>query len=308
LLTLARSLLANIYIQQNDEAKRLQQYTITLGDTPALEQITFLQNHAIKLSNHGRLNEAEKVWNSCISHAQEAKDHNRALECASTALDAHQILTSTNEWNRWTEQLEKLLTKPVYDSDLRQFYTLRLMWAEATLFARQGNLDKAKAVLEQIQSISGKDVPLDSKAFFIKEIQTEIALKEKDRETLERILKQNQNATSEDNCFVLFLEARIADTLVESPKLILQNILENDCAQNYAFNGLLIAKTRIWLAQILLNDWESNANKDKDVGLLVEAAKLLEAFKKDCPEGDPNLELMTSASALRDKIIKYRKH
>ncbi len=304
-LITARSLLANIYIEQNKEAKRLEQFMISLGDTVApFEQLAFLQEHAIKLSNHGRLNEAEKVWRFCISQAQEAKDYNRALECASTALDALPWIKPSKEWSRWTEELEELLAKPVYDADLRQFYTIRLMWTEATMYAREGNVDKAKTILEQIQSLSEKDVPLNSKAFFVNEIQKEIALQQKDSETLERILKQNQQSTSENNCSVLFLEAQIANALTDPSRIknSLQRIIDTECTQNYAFNGLLVAKTRIWLAQILLNDWASGANKTKEVRLLVEAAKLLEAFNNEWPAADPSLELMTIARALEEKV------
>jgi len=304
-LTMARSLLASIYIQQDNEQKRLEQLMISLGDTTApFEQLAFLQEHAVKLSNHGRLTEAEKIWGFCISQAQEAKDYNRALECASAALDALLWLKPPTEWSAWTTQLEKLLAQPVYDADLRQFYTIRLMWSEATIYAQQGKVNEAKVILKQIQSLSSKDVPLDSQDFFIREILTEIALQEKNPEALEKILKQNQKTATENNCLVLFLEARIADALMDRARLkkSLQSILDNDCAQQYPFNGLLMAKTRVWLAQILINDWDAGPGKKENIGPLLEAVKLLESFKKDWPKGDPNLELMTSIQELEQKV------
>jgi hypothetical protein len=92
--------------------------------------------------------------------------------------------------------------------------------------------------------------------------------------------------------------------LIDTPRQrkSLQTIIETECSQAYIFHGLMMTKTRILLAEILINNWDKDPNKKKNIGELLEATRLLDAIRKDWVRGEASLEIMSLLEELEGKI------
>ena len=296
-LTEARALLAGIYLQRNMEEERVEQVMIGLGDTtPPFDRLVFLQEHASQLANKGRLNDAEAHWKVCLETAREAGDNNRILECASSALDALDWLKPVEEWETWIERLRSALSQPGFDESLRKFYTIRLIWAEATRDARQGQFVEATARKEQLDSMVASDLPFDAKDWFAREIAFELALAEEDRKALDSLFEEYDAKAAVDSqtwCKGLFRHAKAARVLQDRARLeeALQQITVGSCVHKSTDQGMMLASTRLWRAEMLIEE-----------GQIDDARALLEAFRQAWPTADPDLEVMRFAEALKGRL------
>jgi serine/threonine protein kinase/tetratricopeptide (TPR) repeat protein len=296
-LTEARALLAGIYLQRNMEEERVEQVMIGLGDTtPPFDRLVFLQEHASQLANKGRLNDAEAHWKVCLETAREAGDNNRILECASSALDALDWLKPVEEWETWIERLRSALSQPGFDESLRKFYTIRLISAEATRDARQGQFVEATARKEQLESMAASELPFDTQELFGREIAFELALAEEDRKALDSLFEEYRAKAGADSpswCMGFFRHARASRALQDRARLeeALQQIKVGSCVHNSNNQGMMLAKIRLWRAEMLIEE-----------GQIDDAREPLEAFRQAWPTADPELGTMRLAESLEGRL------
>ncbi|MDP6933643.1 MAG: hypothetical protein QGG40_12045, partial [Myxococcota bacterium] len=292
----ARTMLAGIYTLQDREADRLEQLMFSLGDTtPPQEQLAFLQQHGIQLANQGRLGEAEKIWTFCMSTAEETGDPNRSAECASVALVAMRFLTPPSRWGPWMDSFRNALSRPGLDRDIHQFRTLELKWSEAILEIRSGRVEGGEAMLQQMQTMSNRDLPFDSRDFFSRQLRLEIALSQQDHEELDTLLEEFRTTAatgSTEWCFVPFVQARAARVQpARTQQLVssLRSITEGQCVHDPMTRGMMTAQSRLWLAEHLDERPE-------------EARAELDAFRSAWPSADPDLEVMELAATLEERL------
>ena len=224
------------------------------------------------------------------------KDNNRRLSCASSALEGVRFVLPTTEWGAWMGRMKEELFKPSIDPQLRQFYSLQLLMMEALKELDKGNQAKTEQILEQILSMSPDEIPFNSKAFLIDSIQEELLLLNKERSALEAYRQKIQAAellAEKRVCSSLYSEARVASVLNETEKIeaALQEIVDGACTENSSMKGVLLARSRLWLASVLIEQGEKER-----------ARKLIEVFRETWDSEAILLERMTSVAALEARL------
>ena len=289
-LTKARTLLAGIYITQNKESLRLEQNIIALGDTTSpYEQLMHLRNHGRQLSDHGRLRDAEKHWDLCVRESARHRNYNASADCAYTALNTLVLLKPPEDWSVWSERLQKALAHPELDSDLRKFYSIRLLWLEATIAARALEIEKVKDLIQRVESISADQLPFASRDWILQQMKLELLLQKQDAPGLEKLWKSMQSFSNTNgdtvSCDLLFTEARIGRETNSSIRIetALGRIIKKDCLMGQN-KGVVLARSRVWLAELRVKQTK-----------IPEARLLIDDFHLAWPNPDSDLPIMKQA-------------
>jgi len=183
----ARMALADIYVATKREAERVQSMLFVLSDTTAVsDQLRFLEQHASKLANHGRLKDASKLWDFCIRTGLDEGFLVRAASCGMTALTALTWLKVEDQNERWHMRMTEVLDQPELDTSVRKLHRLLLLW-NTTLHTIQGDpkrVGDARSLLSRVQAFPDGALPFDLKRWLVARIEFEIALIERDRPRL----------------------------------------------------------------------------------------------------------------------------
>jgi len=296
-LTAARTILAEIYIKQNAEVKRNEQLMFALSDTVApSEQLNFLRTHGRNLSENGRLHEAHKVLNFCIDQSVEMGDLNTAAICASQGLGESSWLQGPSEQQYWIDRLRDISSRPEVDDSLRRFYAVQLLYSEAVIALSNDDMDRATALLGRVNNLAKAGLPFGAQHWFSQELRLDIALHNKDRVELERLMRdkrqQEGQAKKDMSCVTLLRESEIGVALEDPQRIIpaLEQVVAGECIfpEN---RGTLLAIARVGLADALSR-----------VGKPDEASKLMVDFRVDWYNPDEDLPLVQQATAVEEGL------
>ena len=243
-----------------------------------------------QLAYRGELKEAEKLWDFCLREADSTNVPNAAADCANTALDALIWLKPSHEWNTWVQNLEKTLLQPGMHPSLRQFYSTRLLWTKTSIHLDKGEIDKAKAILERVKSLSESEIPFGYRSWVLRIITVEMLIRAQNYETAYQTMETQRKYVLSQNpkipCSILFTEARIANAAGDTEKAEkkLTAILNSGCRAGES--GPLLM-SRILLAGALFKAGQKEQVRD-----------LLHEFTKEWPRADEDLMLVQTAKAL----------
>jgi tetratricopeptide (TPR) repeat protein len=173
----ARSLLAKLYAEQQNEVKHLEQLLLSSSDTVyTRELLYFLQKQARHLANTGRLEEAEKYWNFCIQEGKSNGIHNESIYCAQDALVGVSSLTSTEHWDAPIKRAREILTDPQTEPLLRSFYSMQILAIEAEYALLNHNPEDVAPIQSKLDSIALIQNPQDAQQIYTQKIQQYNAL------------------------------------------------------------------------------------------------------------------------------------
>lgn len=297
-LNQARLFLAGIYTQRNDEAQKNEQFFHALGDTATQsEQLFFLKHHGSQLANVGQLEDANKVWQFCVSLSSKAGMHSEATDCIVNAIFAQIMIgpVSGPEWDGLLLQLERQLLNPNRNDILGHFWSIVLQYAKGIAAVRNGQIDAALSHLRTISSLETRLRVYNRDDFFSSSLELELLISSEEGGTPEgyQTLLDSMLSVSNGDCFDVFRRAEVADKLNRDDEVgsLLSRIFKRECSEDLSNQGMINASALIWSAQRAISS-----------GDVVKAQEKLDGFENTWAQADSNLGLVKTKDQIRIRI------
>ena len=184
---------------------------------------------------------------------------------------------------------------PSVDADLQQYYSIYLLMTEAFLAAREGDLERAKAYLGQVQAIKDSRNPLDSRRLFTREIRREIAIAQRNPTQLREQLSQLPSAKPSGlprECTSFYNEVRLRMALDEKTvaMALSEKVLSGECRNS---------PMQEWIEALLRGELAKHKARKGD---LKSARQLVEEFDHDWARPDAELPVVQTIEAVREKL------
>ena len=272
----ARIKLSDMYAQAGDEASRVQQLLVVMGDeTGPAAQTEFLNEHASSLAAAGQLNEADKLWRLCVTENEKRSDQGLALICASRALRLHMQIEPTRTSERWFSVVQALLAKPAIDFVARLPHSLELAYLKGLRAVQEADVKSALRDLEQLRTVAKQFHGRVGSAHLQRRLEFELALLKQDQDGAVHLIDVMGDQESIDgqpkSCALMMLEARKARRFGQGQqkKERLSAVIGGHCRPHPLLQAYLEVTAYLALAEHMLGQ-----EHKKEARRLLEKAKV----------------------------------